>query len=451
MVSRSIFDVFMNKIRRFLTRQYIEIVNSIAFYPIIISIGFLLFSFLIMSIEYHPLVIKIKEVLNIFLVQGVDNARLILGTITGSIFSLMVFSFSMVMVVLNSASSTLSPRVIPGLISQKSHQLVLGVYLGTIIYSLILIINIQSPEAEYQIPTLGIFVSMIFAIFCLALFVYFIHSISRSIQVDNILNSIFKNTLKQIKESGIRGKVPDFPDTTDWHGVYTRRSGYLKKIQKASLAKVCAKHNITVAVTQQLGFFMVENYPFLRVSKELDAEMEEELRNCFIFYVEEHVTDHYLFGFKQISEIAVKAMSPGINDPGTAIKSIDMLTILFIKTMRINEKNFILDEQGRLKAFFRSPTLEFLLYNNLTPIHEYGKNDATVMIQILECLKNLAFSDKDELKYQQVLSKYIQSMIHSCERNIHNDLDREQVGKMVESINYLLGDDYAVKVAFNAK
>ncbi|MFP3759150.1 DUF2254 family protein, partial [Cupriavidus sp. SIMBA_020] len=72
-----------------------------------------------------------------------ENARTILSTLAGSIISLTVFSFSMVMVVLNSASASLSPRVVPGLITRKSHQMVLGFYLGSIIYSIIMLININ--------------------------------------------------------------------------------------------------------------------------------------------------------------------------------------------------------------------------------------------------------------------------------------------------------------------
>lgn len=441
----SVFYLHMHKIRRFFTKVYIEIINSIAFYPILISIVFLIFSFIIMGIEYTPFIIKLKSLISIMLVQGVDNARLLIGTILGSIFSLMVFSFSMVMVVLTSASSTLSPRVLPGLITKKAHQVVLGVYLGTIIYSLIIVINIQSPEAEYQIPTLGIFFSMVFAILCLGMFVYFIHSISRSIQVDNIMYGIYKSTLAQIESTESQDPIPDFPDTSSWFAIYTQRSGYLKKVQKNSLKKICVKYDLTIDVTHQYGFFLVEGYPFLRVSKKVDDNIVEEIRNCFIFYIEEHVTDHYLFGFKQISEIAIKAMSPGINDPGTAIKAIDLLSILYIKKMRISEKNYILDGDGKLLIFYKIPTLESLLYLNLTPIREYAKEDANVMLQILESLKNMAFADKDTLAYQAVLSKYIQSMICSCKRYIQNDLDKEQIDNMIGYINRLLGDEYTVK------
>ncbi len=434
----------MKKLSRIFYKVYLEIINSIAFYPTLISVGFLLFSFLVMGIEYTPFLIDFKSSIKILLVQGKDNARLILGTLVGGTISLMVFSFSMVMVVLNQASSSLSPRVIPGLITDKANQIVLGAYLGTIIYCLILIINIQSSNAEYQIPTLGIFFAMIFGIACLGLFVYFIHSISRSIQVDNIMDTIFRRTDRQMDSLDVKDDLLSLPDTSDWHTIYTNRTGYFKQVQTKTLIKLCETHDITVSVLEHLGFFLVKGYPFLKVSKKIDKELEEDLRNCFIFYIEERVADHYSFGLKQISEIAVKALSPGINDPGTAIKAIDLLSILFIKKMTINERHYLSNADNQLMVILQKPSLEKLLYLNLTPIREYGKGDATVLLQLLESLKNLAYADKDRQQYQPVISKYLRSMLNTCDQHIQNELDREQLDHMVQKINYLLGEEYGV-------
>ncbi len=401
-----------------------------------------------MTIEYEPIIIEFKKGLKIMLVEGVENARLILGTIVGSIFSLMVFSFSMVMLVLNRASSTLSPRVIPGLITQKSHQIVLGVYLGTIIYSLILIINIQSIDDSFEIPTLGILISMIFAITCLGLFVYFIHSISRSIQVDNILQSIFKKSLQKIRELHIPEGLFKMPVTDGWHSVFAANSGYLKRIEKKSLVKICKENNISIRITENLGFFFVKGYPIAKVSNEVSEDVHNDILNCFIFYIEEHVSDHYSFGFKQISEIAVKALSPGINDPGTAIKAIDMLSVLFIEKMHINEENYLIDNDGKLLVFFESPSLEQLLFTNLSPIREYGKHDVTIMLNLLESLKNLIYADREKREFQNVLSKYTQDLINSSVKYIENDIDIEQINNYIDRINLFLVKDFSVTNSF---
>lgn len=175
--------------------NYRELVSSIGFYPSMIAVLFLLFAIMTMSLEYVDFIKDIKELISVVLVDSEENARTILSTLAGSIISLTVFSFSMVMIVLNSASASLSPRVIPGLITRKSHQMVLGFYLGSIIYSIIMLININKLDGgEVAVPSLGVFFALVFGLISLALFVFFIHSISRAIQVDNVLNDLYKHT-----------------------------------------------------------------------------------------------------------------------------------------------------------------------------------------------------------------------------------------------------------------
>ena len=117
-----------------------------------------------------------------------DNAREILGTLITSIISLTVFSFSMVMVVLNGAASRLSPRVLPGLISDRRNQLILGNYLGCILFFLLMIAFINKNEPD-SLPAFGVLLAVLMGLGCMALFVVFIRSISQSIQVDWIVGS----------------------------------------------------------------------------------------------------------------------------------------------------------------------------------------------------------------------------------------------------------------------
>jgi uncharacterized membrane protein len=228
----------MKKLSRWLYTTYHNLINSIAFYPVLIAFGFFVFSFIVMYLEYKPFIIDFKKWISPLLVGDKADARLILGTVIGSIFSLMVFSFSMVMLVLNSASSALSPRVIPGLITKKSHQVVLGYYIGTIVYCFILIINIQGETADFQIPTLGVLLAMSFAMYCLVLFVYFIHSISKSIQVDTILDRIFRQSSAQLDAIEESDEEFEIPDTENWHSVYSNEDGYLKRINRSELLRV---------------------------------------------------------------------------------------------------------------------------------------------------------------------------------------------------------------------
>lgn len=423
-----------------LSSVYYKVINSIAFYPTLITIVFLGFSLIVMNIEYNEVVIEFKNSIERVLVHDANNARLILGTIVGSIISLMVFSFSMVMIVLNSATSTLSPRVIPGLVSDKFHQIVLGFYLGSIIFSLILIVNIDAPTVDFSVPSLGIFLSMLLTIVCLALFVYFIHSISQKIQVGYILNEIYNNTKRELEKVHNEDAKIESPNTETWNKLAANKTGYLKKISKRGIHQYCVEHDIRVKIDVPIGFFVVQGYPFLKVEQDLDEKTLDGLRTFFVMYQEERVTDHYSFGFKQISEIAVKALSPGINDPGTALKAIDFLSDLFATMVKVDELNYVRtdsDEQNP-RVFINPLSLEQLMNQVLIPIKEYGKNDISVILSLLNCFKYMLIVDKDQHRFTKLITKFIHNIVLSSKTHIESRQEKEILKKAIDAINILL-------------
>ncbi|MTI20815.1 DUF2254 domain-containing protein [Fulvivirga sp. RKSG066] len=423
---------------------YLKVINSIAFYPTLITIAFMGFSVVVMSIEYAEIILDLKEHLKSFLVHAEDNARLILGTIVGSVISLMVFSFSMVMVVLNSATATLSPRVLPGLISNKFHQTVLGFYLGTIIFSLILIININSATSEYKVPSLGILVSMLLVIVCLGLFVYFIHSISQKIQVDNILNGIYKNTKKELKEADTDRSDGELPNTKNWYDLNAGYSGYLKRINKEGLLNFCNEHEVKIKVKVPLGSFVGKYHPFVMTSKKLDEDKAADIMSFFILYPEERIADYYTFGFKQISEIAVKALSPGINDPGTALKAIDLLSDLFIEVMQMKEEVCITNKDEEVTVILTPTSFEDLLYRILVPIRSYGKEDILILLRLLDCLEHMLYACDDN--FRDILKRFINNMIVCSQEYISNELDKERINEKLKCINSHFNDSSPVEL-----
>lgn len=438
----------MNKWIDNFKKIYLRVIGSIAFYPTLLSVLFLIFSFVIIQVEYSSYLIDLKKELSISLVHNSDNARLILGTIVGSIISLMVFSFSMVMVVLNRATATLSPRVLPGLISNRFHQTVLGVYLGTIIFSLLLIVNIDTPEREFHVPSLGILISIILSVFCLGLFVYFIHSISEKIQVDNIMNDIKMNTYEAIKQANFKDEKissnkkntlkEQEPEFEGWLKQKSNRSGFLKRISYSNLRDFCKENDVKVKMEIKAGTYLVEHYPFALTSKALSKEQNEALLDCFTLYSEEHINDHFSFGFGQISEIAVKALSPGINDPGTAIRAIDLLSELFIQLMLIEQQVFIKDNEGNICIYLMPITFEDVLFQNFTPIRNYGQQDVRVMLQLLASLEKMLEIDSEKKLYYQELADFVLSTLQCCKSQFDNKPDRERLNNIITKINLKL-------------
>lgn len=135
-----------------LTNFVKQIRNKIAFLPTIISIAGLALAFLMIYLEQINISRYLIDVAPGLVIDDTDTAKTILSTLIGGLFSLTVFSFSMVMVLLNQASSNFSPRVLPGIISDEKHQFVLGQYIATILYNIFILISIEPTENSYQTP-----------------------------------------------------------------------------------------------------------------------------------------------------------------------------------------------------------------------------------------------------------------------------------------------------------
>lgn len=427
----------MSRFSNFIFRAYQRILHSLAFYPTLIALGFFVMCLATMSIEYQPWLMALKQHVDVGLVRNADNARLILGTLVAGILTLMVFSFSMVMVVLNNAAAALSPRVVPGLISDKGHQKTLGFYLGTILYSLLLITSIEQ-NSSTQVPSLGVLIALCLGIACLGLFVHFIHSISRSIQVEYILNNLYQTTLHKLaaREAEIANieHLPSWPEDEHWPEVRANRSGYFKELNLKRINAILCEHDLQMTVMIHRGFFVMAGRPLFKLNRKVDSKTANALLDCFDFFVEEYAHAHYLFGFTQISEIAVKALSPGINDPGTAITAIDMLSVLFSKRLPLPDLDIAQLENESPRLFHYELSLDGLLLLVFGPIRNYGCSDASVLFELLLALKNLLYHP---LRPQQKIDllRHVRSVQETADRHLSNSRDREALNQLLERIN----------------
>ncbi|GAA3969663.1 DUF2254 domain-containing protein [Allohahella marinimesophila] len=437
----------MRRLKNAIFRLVQRVFNSIAFVPTVVAVGMFLFYFLIIYLEYQPQTQSLKDNWPTLFVDDAENARTILGTLVGGIISLTVFSFSMVMVVLTRASATLSPRIIPGLITKPQHQRTLGVYIGTIIFSLVLLTNINSVDDGFKVPGLGIFFAMLFGIVSLALFVYFIHSITRSIQVDFVMDSIFERTrgeianrLERLKDSRDDQSMPDIDD---WIDIQNDHTGYFKKSNITELMKILSDNDICLVTLVHRGEFVAKGRPMVKVNSKIDDDVVKAILDCFTFYIAEIADDHYTFGFNQISEIAIKALSPGINDPGTAIRALDMLSILFADFARHPGFDVECDDDGEPRMFYTAKDFLELLYTTLGPIREYGRKDAIVVGKLVESCINVAYADLDD-NQTDGLVEFVDDIVKTSDPTIESIMDRRFINRKVRLLNKALGGDREV-------
>ncbi|MGB7787008.1 MAG: DUF2254 domain-containing protein [Salinimicrobium sp.] len=413
-------NIIFSKINSF----YHRIKSKIIFYPTLLAICGLLFAFLMMYLEDLGISNYLVENARFLVVNNGDTAMTILSVCITGLISMMVFSFSMVMLLLNQASTNYSPRLLPGLISDQKHQIILGIFLSSILYCIFILFSIQPTGDQYQIPGFSVLLGILFTVSCFYAFIYFIHNISQSIQITHILDEIFLSAEENLK--GLLKKEEkeqlDFPNTENWHEYLTEKSGYFQYFSTEGVINFCKEKDTKIEVVVVKGKFVLKGIPLIRSQKQLKEEDMKTLLNYFHFSREELISDNYVLAFKQITEVIAKAMSPGINDPGTALNAIDYLTELFRLRMLKKDESFISKDE---ETFIKVATVSFedLLYNVLASIRTYCKQDIIVVRKLGTMFFYLQSQKAAKEEYHNCLKQEAARLLEDAEAMLDNRKD----------------------------
>lgn len=411
--------------------------SNIAFYPTLISLTGLLFAFFMIYLESIGISKYLIEHAPILVVNNTETARSLLTTFIAGLISIMVFSFSLVMILLNQASSNFSPRLLPGLISNKRHQVILGIYNSTLLYCIFTLVSITPHGDKYQMPGFSVLLGIIFMTLSLGAFIYFIHSISQEIQVNTIMDKIFRKSkwrLNKLIESEKDVEV-DFGDTTDWQNVMADTTGYMQDVSLKSLAELAKANQLKLEVVPIKGEYILKGIPVLRYKGEVGDDLKQDLLDTITFSNNELIEDNYVLAFKQITEIALKAMSPGINDPGTCINAIDYLTELFALRLTKKDRSYYFNEDDEALVYIKTVSLKVLLYNVMAALRTYCKHDVIIVQKLMRMLSFLleqpSIADKS---YKTNLENEIKNLYDDALSSLTNKSDLEVIESQYKTL-----------------
>lgn len=410
--------------------------NKIIFYPTLFALAGVLIALIMMYLENLGISRYLLDHLPVLVVDNGDTALAIMSAIITGLISMMVFSFSMVMLLLSQASSDYSPRLLPGLISVKSHQIILGIYLGTILYCIFILFSIQPGEDKFQIPGFSVLLGIFFTVVCIYAFIYFIHNISQNIQITHILDRVYldakKNILSLIELEEKQREV-SFPSTSDWFEHKSDKSGYLQGVSLSNLLDICEENDIQLHILPVKGVFVLHGIPLFKTDRELKKKTLDDIISNFNFSRGELVSENYVLAFKQITEIIVKAMSPGINDPGTALNGIDYLTELFALRLHKGDGSIITRDE---KAYINFNTVSFdeLIYNVLASIRTYCKQDIVLVQKLMLMFHYLKMQNEGNKKHLKSIELEAKTLVGDAMGAITNQRDQALILKLADKM-----------------
>lgn len=433
------FDVMKNPItfvKKIAKKTYRLALRSIAFYPIFISLTLFFLAIATISLENLDFITDSKKNNPYLFIEDTDTARTILSTLIAGILSLTVFSFTMVMVVLNQASSNFSPRLLPGLVSNKRHQLILGFYIGTLLYCTIVLISLGAYEIENKTVGMSTTIAAILGVSCVGLFVSFIHNISSAVQIQNIVGLIYKRTDKRLDEhleQELKEKIPlQSLSDENFRVLVSKKGGYFQGFDIDLVASELFKIDLQLITIPYIGQHIWEGSPLLKTNRKLTKEEEEALYFACTISKDLHDGDHPLLGLIKLMEVAVRAMSPGVNDPGTALDVVHKLGPLLGKMIRLPTYTSTNQVKKGIVVMKTNISTTELLHTIVQPIRLYAKNDSTLMAGLLSALKYLRTVSGISAQDIDALTLENDAMKDDIKVNIGNKKDQEQILKMFD-------------------
>lgn len=419
-----------------LSSFYRNIKSKIAFYPTVFALLGLLFAFLMMYLESRGISDYLVDNIPILVVDNGDTALTILSACITGLISMMVFSFSMVMLLLNQASTNYSPRLLPGLISDKSHQIILGIYLSSILYCIFILLSIQPNGESYQVPGFAVLLGILSTVVSIYAFIYFIHNISQSIQITQILDEIYISAKKRLNQ--LLEREPEYtvslPNSSGWFKYLPQNSGYYQDLNREDLLNFCKRNDVRLEILPVKGTFILEGTPFFKSDKNLSDEQVKTLLSYFHFSRAELIETNYVFAFKQITEVIVKAMSPGINDPGTAVNGIDYLTELLRLRMLKSDVDYIAHDDT-VYIMMRTVNFDELLYNVMASLRTYCKRDIIVVQKLGIMFKYLRNRESKDSSYYQILEREAERLFLDAAGVLDNKADLEVIHHLATELN----------------
>ena len=409
----------MNRFSAWLRKTYNKITESIAFYPALIAIGFLLLSWLMLELDFSQTGKHIKATISWIRLRDASTARSIVSTIAAGIISLTVFSFSMVMILLNQAASQMSNRMLDSMIGNRFQQMILGFYIGSIVYALFLLSSIRDIDSGIYVPALSIYLLLVLTVVDIFLFIYFLHYVTQSVKYETIIERVHKKTLTALNHICTMEQPQTFRVTeTAIQVICIQTSGYYQGFDKKHLVKAACNYNAVLEFLHPPGTYLLKGMPLLNFysSKKINNGDKKNILDTIDFYKGQTIEKNPFYGYHQLAEVALKALSPGINDPETAVLSIYALTDLFYFRLNYFIKTTIEDRNNTVRIHTTEWSFEDLFAECFYPIWDYGKKDRYIQNALSQMLEQLKHADTNK-SYLQIFTIFQNKIKRKSDEN----------------------------------
>jgi uncharacterized membrane protein len=377
-------------------------------------------------------------------------AREILGVIAGSIISVGGVAFSVTMVALTLTSGQYGPKILRNFLEEASSKITLGLFLGTYVCALIVLTGYTQADR----PRFTVIVSLLLAFSALFAFVGFIHRAATDLQADKIIHRIGGQLERALKELAAGARLTGrISATLTWRrAARSHRSypiaalggGYVQAIDYGGLVAWCVENDCLLQVRARAGDFLVAGVCLFRVfacNDERLGDVVKDLNSHVVLGPIRTPTQDPEYAITQLNQLVARALSPGINDPGTAITCVDWFSLSLAQIVDQDLPGCIfLDQDQRPRLLARASSFAGIMKAIYTPLREFINTDSAVVVRLLESLCRLAELTRraDRLSILAMRGEHIWDQVH---RQPVSDNDLRDIRRGYLKLRSLLGGE----------
>lgn len=373
---------------------------------------------------------------------GPDAARDVLTTISGSLITVTSLTFSLTVVTLQLASSQFSPRLLRNFTADRLVHITLAIFLGAFTYSLFVLTAVRSEDesnAEF-VPTLSVTMAIAFALISIFALVLFLAHLAREIRVEMVMRNVRAETEIQMDRvypvhDADYAPVPIAPNQRLLQ-LRTRKSGFLAGVQTKTLLHAATETNTVIRFDAKVGDSIIEGAPYVTVwpgpdGSGISSEQTEKLKDAFqeatTVNQERNLYQQPEFGLRQLSDIACKALSPGVNDPTTAQDAMVHLgTLLGLMANRRLGPRVYRDDQGVVRLIVNQHTYAEMLDTGLTQLRVCAAADPVVLRRLANMLRDIAWADRTK-RHDNEIRLHVDRLAETVNRGNHIEADKQEI------------------------
>lgn len=365
---------------------------------------------------------------------GAESSRSMLAAIAGSMITVAGVTFSITVVAVSQASSQYTPRILRNFMRDRASQVVLGVFVGIFVYCLIVARTIRGDEELRFIPSLAVLGAFFLAVVAMGFLVYFIHHIAGTLEAGSILARVSRETVAAVDRL-FPDEVGAAPDPSsppgeprEWIALPAAGTGYLQSVDGDGMVRLAERHDTVIRMERGIGDFVVQDTTIASVAAQGGADdLAAAVNRLYTLSAYRSVYQDSEFGIRQMVDIALKALSPGVNDSTTAVTSVDHIGAVLVRLARRRiEPAHRVDAGGALRVIAIGPSFESLVGAALDEIRQNAGGNASVLARLLRTLAEVQACTADPAR-RALLLRHGDRIVRAAEAGIPVAEDRQEV------------------------